>query len=80
MGENNCWRAHKGAAIEGEMDALCCVGGQRVQQSERMPYATLRQAKVLKKAKEKQSRSGWFPSALILYVSGLRITHLGAHS
>lgn len=41
-GENNCWRAHKGAASEGEMDAHCCVG---VQQSERMPYATLRQAK-----------------------------------
>lgn len=55
MGENNCWRAHKGAVSEGEMDAHCCVGGQQVQQSERMPYATLRQAKSKQKAAEKQS-------------------------
>lgn len=54
-GENNCWRAHKGAASEREMDAHCCVGGQRVQQSERMPYATLRQAKSSKRRRRSKS-------------------------
>lgn len=68
-GENNCWRAHKEAVSEGEMDACCCVGGQQVQQCERMPYATLRQASKKSSKKKKMEaelgESGWFPSALI---------------
>lgn len=65
MGENNCWRAHKGAVSEAEMDAHCCVGGQQVQQCERMPYATLRQAKSSKRRRRSTEKSGWFPSALV---------------
>lgn len=61
-GENNCWRAHKGAVSEREMDALCCVGGQRVQQSERMPYATLRQAKFSKRQRRSKVRQEWLVS------------------
>ena len=61
-GENNCWRAHKRAVREGEMDAHCCVGGQRVQQSERMPYATLRQAKSGKKRRRSRVRQEWLVS------------------
>lgn len=54
MGENGSWRAHKGALNEEEMDAQCCVGGQRVHQSEIMPYATERQ----EKSSKRQRRSG----------------------
>lgn len=61
-GENNCWRAHKGAVSEAEMDADCCVGGQQVQQSERMPYATLRQAKSSKRRRRSAVSEEWLVS------------------
>lgn len=44
------------------MDAHCCVGGQRVQQSERMPYATLRQAKSSKRRRRSRVRQEWLAS------------------
>lgn len=34
------------------MDAGCCVGGQQLLQSEKMPYATLRRAKSSGEAKQ----------------------------
>lgn len=44
------------------MDAHCCAGGQRVQQSERMPYATLRQTKSGKSERRSRVTQEWLVS------------------